>query len=152
MEIRQADSRHPDFLMLKEKLEDFLDGEYKNYDTPRREYRKGDEDIDLTAVYIAYDNDAPIAISGFKMKDPTTAELKKVFVLPERTGGGIATNLVSLVENAAKSAGAESIVLKTGKPLRSAISLYLRLGYEFTPGYPPYQNDETAICMKKSLE
>ncbi|MDR1101744.1 MAG: acetylglutamate kinase [Clostridiales bacterium] len=152
MEIKKVDSQNSDFLLLKGKLENFLDKEYEKYNSPREQYRSSDENIDLTAVYIAYDNKTPIGIAGFKMKNETIAELKKVFVLEGHTGSGVAMSLVALIESDAKECGATHMILKTGDPLRFAVDLYLRLGYEFIPNYAPYVGDNTAICMRKSLE
>jgi len=152
MEIKKVTSNNPDFIMLKAELENFLDSEYAKYSVPREKYRQNDENIDLTSVYIAYDKETPIGIAGFKMKDETTAELKKVYVTKEHTSGGVATSLVSLVEDEAKSHGANKMILKTGDPLRFAVDLYLRLGYDFIPNYEPYIGDNTAVCMQKSLE
>lgn len=151
--IKEVASNHPDFLFLKEKMEDYLDVAYANTDGVRRKtYRQNDKSLELSSAYIAYDDDMPVGICGFRMKEEAIAELKKVYVLPEYSKGGIATSLISLVEEIARLAGAKYMVLKTGEPLRKAVDLYLRLNYSFIDKYAPYDQDETAICMGKQLE
>lgn len=153
MNFKEVDSNHPDFIYLKEKMEDFLDDAYAKADgTRRKTYRQNDKSLELSSAYIAYDGENPVGICGFRMKDETTAELKKVYVLPEYSSGGIASSLISLVEEIARLAGAKRIILKTGEPLRKAVDLYLRLNYSFIDKYSPYEQDETAICMGKQLE
>ena len=151
--IKEVDSNHPDFMFLREKMEDYLDIAYANADGLRRKtYRQIDQSLELSSAYIAYDGEKPVGICGFRMKGEATAELKKVYVLPEYSRGGIASSLISLVEDIARLAGAKRMVLKTGEPLRKAVDLYLRLNYSFIDKYEPYDQDETAICMGKQLE
>jgi acetylglutamate kinase len=150
--IKEVTSDHPDFLFLKEKMEDYLDAAYANTDGVRRKtYRQNDKSLELSSAYIAYDGEKPVGICGFRMKEETIAELKKVYVLPEYSRGGIASSLISLVEEIARLAGAKRMVLKTGEPLRKAVDLYLRLNYSFIDKYSPYDQDDTAICRGKHL-
>jgi len=74
----------------------------------------------------------PAGTAGVRLADGTTAELKRVFVLEELRGKGGAPLLVTAAEDAARTLGAERIVLDTRHDLIEARSLYTRLGYEET--------------------
>ncbi|WP_408995966.1 GNAT family N-acetyltransferase [Streptomyces europaeiscabiei] len=72
----------------------------------------------------------PVGTAGVRLTDTATAELKRVFLLPEARGKGGAALLVTAAENTARALGAERIVLDTRGDLVEARALYARLGYE----------------------
>lgn len=72
----------------------------------------------------------PAGTAGVRLTDAATAELKRVFLLPEARGRGGAALLVTAAEDAARALGAERIVLDTRGDLVEARALYARLGYE----------------------
>jgi len=74
----------------------------------------------------------PAGTAGVQLTDAATAELKRVFLYEEMRGRGGAALLVTAAEEAARSLGAERIVLDTRNDLVEARTLYARLGYEET--------------------
>ncbi|AKN69331.1 acetyltransferase [Streptomyces sp. PBH53] len=74
----------------------------------------------------------PGGSAGVRLLDPDTAELTRVFVLPELRGRGGAPLLVAAAEEAARALGARRIVLDTRTDLVEARALYARLGYTET--------------------
>ncbi len=72
----------------------------------------------------------PVGTAGVRLTDTATAELKRVFLLTEARGKGGAALLVTAAEDAARTLGAERIVLDTRGDLVEARTLYARLGYE----------------------
>ncbi|EMF55727.1 acetyltransferase [Streptomyces bottropensis ATCC 25435] len=72
----------------------------------------------------------PAGTAGVRLTDTATAELKRVFLLPQARGRGGAALLVNAAEDAARALGAERIVLDTRGDLVEARALYARLGYE----------------------
>ncbi|MEU6592874.1 GNAT family N-acetyltransferase [Streptomyces sp. NPDC046881] len=74
----------------------------------------------------------PAGSAGVRLLDPDTAELTRVFVLPEQRGRGGAPLLVAAAEEAARALGARRIVLDTRSDLVEARALYARLGYTET--------------------
>ncbi|MEU6671487.1 GNAT family N-acetyltransferase [Streptomyces sp. NPDC046727] len=78
-----------------------------------------------------YDGE-PTGSAGVRLLEADTAELTRVFVLPEARGRGGAALLVAAAEEAARALGARRIVLDTRGDLVEARALYARLGYSET--------------------
>ncbi|GAA1871784.1 GNAT family N-acetyltransferase [Myceligenerans crystallogenes] len=72
----------------------------------------------------------PAGMAGTRLRDATTAELKRVFLRPAYRGRGGAAFLVAAVEQVARELGATRMVLDTRRDLVEARALYRRLGYD----------------------
>jgi GNAT superfamily N-acetyltransferase len=81
-----------------------------------------------------YDGE-PAGSAGIRLVDTATAELKRVFVLPQARGKGGAALLVEAAEDAARALGAGRMILDTRSDLVEARALYARLGYTETEAY-----------------
>lgn len=77
----------------------------------------------------------PAGSAGIRLVDTATAELKRVFLLPQARGKGGAALLVRAAEEAARALGADRMVLDTRSDLVEARALYARLGYTETEAY-----------------
>ncbi|MFE4360295.1 MULTISPECIES: GNAT family N-acetyltransferase [Streptomycetaceae] len=73
--------------------------------------------------------------AGLRRLDAATVELTRVFVRPGLRGTGGGAVLLAAVDRAARSLGAERIVLDTRLDLVEARALYLRNGYREIPAY-----------------
>ena len=71
----------------------------------------------------------PVGCGGIRMEDAATAELKRMYVVPEERGRGIATELVGRLERMAAERSATRMVLDTTPRMETAVRLYQRLGY-----------------------
>lgn len=60
-----------------------------------------------------------------------TAELVKLYLLPETRGMGLGKKMILLCEETARSLGYQLLYLETMPELRSAIPLYEKLGYSY---------------------
>ncbi len=87
-----------------------------------------------------YDGE-PAGTAGVRLRDGTTAELKRVFLHPPMRGRGGAPLLVRAAEDAARALGAARMILDTRGDLVEARALYARLGYTETE---PYNDDPYA--------
>jgi len=89
-----------------------------------------------TGVFLVGRHDGvAAACAGLKVLDPTTVELTRVYVRPDRRGTGGGARLLEAVETAARDLGAERIVLDTRLDLVEARALYLKNGYAEVPAY-----------------
>ncbi|GAA2633625.1 GNAT family N-acetyltransferase [Streptomyces axinellae] len=83
----------------------------------------------------AEDEGAVAGCAGVRMLDEKTAELRRVWVVPQARGNGLGTRLVAAAEHAAVELGAAAIRLDTRSDLVEARRLYARRGYEDIPAY-----------------
>jgi len=102
-------------------------------------------------VLIAYDDGIAVACAGLKGYSDDDAEIKRVWVDPDHRGLRIATSMMEMLEKKASEDGYKRMILQTRPVMEDAVSLYLKLGYEFIDNYPPYDKLEGAICLAKVI-
>ncbi|TBX71018.1 GNAT family N-acetyltransferase [Flavobacterium silvisoli] len=140
-------SDNPDFQRLTRLFDDYLvviDGDEKDFFA---QYNQ----IYLEHVIVCYEGETALGCGAFKPLEGHTAEIKRMFVLPEHREKGIATSVLHELENWAKQSGFTTCILETSNQLKNAIALYQKSGYETIPNYGQYVGVESSICMQKSL-
>lgn len=80
---------------------------------------------------------------------PASAEIKRLYVRPERRGRGFAQQLLTAAEQFAGSSGYRWIYLDTACDMVTAARLYERNGYQRCNRYN--DNPQAAIFMRKPL-
>lgn len=105
----------------------------------------------LKNALICYENEVAVGIGAYKEYDTETAEIKRMFTLPEYRGKGIAKAILTELELWAKEENYTKTILETGYMQKGAIGLYQKLGYEITENFGQYIGVENSVCMKKSL-
>ncbi|MFN3967618.1 GNAT family N-acetyltransferase [Flavobacterium sp.] len=105
----------------------------------------------LKNALICYENDVAVGIGAYKEYNSQTAEIKRMYTLPEYRGKGIAKTILTELELWAKEEGYKFSILETGYLQKDAIGLYQKLGYEITENFGQYIGVENSVCMKKSL-
>lgn len=105
----------------------------------------------LKNALICYENEVAVGIGAYKEYDSETAEIKRMYTLPEYRGKGIAKAILTELELWAKEEGYKFAILETGYLQKDAIGLYQKLGYEITENFGQYIGVENSVCMKKSL-
>jgi GNAT superfamily N-acetyltransferase len=78
---------------------------------------------------VLYDGGAPIAGGGIKGLDHEACEIKRMYVVPERRGQGIARVLLGALEDEAQRLGYTVARLDTGPKQPGAQKLYETAGY-----------------------
>ncbi|MEU3979499.1 GNAT family N-acetyltransferase [Streptomyces sp. NPDC026672] len=158
MNIRPVPFEHPDAV----KLNDEVQAEY------HVRYGDGGDATVLDAsdfqppagVYlIAYDeHDRPVATGGWRSQDENgegnedgDAELKRMFVVREMRGRGLARRMLAALEEDARAAGRVRMVLETGTAQPEAIALYTSSGYEPCTKFGYYRAYESSRCFAKPL-
>jgi GNAT superfamily N-acetyltransferase len=105
--------------------------------------------------------DAPTAadiVGNVQLKrlDETTAEVKRLYVIPEYRGEGLGRRLMEAVLDGAADDGFETLRLGVGPYLERARSLYEDLGFEYTPPYgqtgAPEEIHDQWRFMRRSLD
>ena len=100
---------------------------------------------------VAYVDGEPLACAGYRRWDDTTAELKRMFVLPAGRRTGLATTLLAELERRAAAAGYRQMWLETGLPQHEAINLYTASGYERIEPFGQFSWAPDQRCYGKSL-
>ncbi len=106
---------------------------------------------------VGYDGADPVATGAWR-RSPVRAlggsravEVKRMFVVPERRGRGLARAVLAELEATAAAAGHDLAVLETGLKQPEAIGLYLSEGYVEIPGYGFYAGHTLSRCFGKRL-
>lgn len=148
MKLLKTNSNHPDFQKLTQLFDEYLveiDGDEKDFFA---QYNQ----IYIDSVIVCYEDEIAVGCGAFKEYEPTVAEIKRMFVLPEKRGKGIASTVLNALEIWAKENGFQHAILETSNQLTNAISLYQKSGYEVIPNYGQYIDVESSVCMKKILK
>lgn len=88
------------------------------------------------ACLVGLDDDATaVCVGGVKRLDDETAEIKRMYVLPEARGRGAARALLAALEGAARELGYSRVRLDTGVSQHHARALYESAGYREIPDY-----------------
>ena len=148
MELRFVDADSQDFKMLTEKLDVYyieLVGEvhlrYAPFNDPKN----------FACRVVLYEKNAPIACGCWKAVDSLSAEIKRIYVLPEHRRKGAASMIVRVLEDDIVSSGRKHIVLETARTTPDSEALYLSLGYQEIDYYGSPAGAENCLCFEKYL-
>jgi len=100
---------------------------------------------------VAYDNQAPVGCGAIKEYSPDTMEVKRMYVLVNRRGQGIASTILQELEQWAADLHYKKCLLETGKRQPEAIELYKKNGYKIIPNFGQYENVANSVCFEKLL-
>ncbi|WP_340378272.1 GNAT family N-acetyltransferase [Streptomyces sp. SS7] len=158
MNIRRVSFDHPDAVSLNDEVqaeyhERYGDGGDATVLEPSHFEPPG-------GVYlIAYDEgDRPVATGGWRSQDSNgegnedgDAELKRMFVIREMRGRGLARRMLTALEEDARAAGRVRMVLETGTEQPEAIALYTSSGYAPCTKFGYYREYDSSRCFAKPL-
>ena len=107
---------------------------------------------ELTAFLVAYRDSVPVGCGAMRCLDPTTAELKRMYVVPSARGEGIGRAVLEALETESRKLGVKRLVLETGIRQHAALRLYQRSGFRKIALFGEYlESPDTSICMAKDL-
>ena len=148
IKLVRTNSDHPDFIALVKQLDAYLaiiDGEdHAFYD----QFNKIDK---IKHVVVAYFNNQPTACGAIKEYLPNTMEVKRMYTSTASRGKGMATQVLTELENWAAELGYQKCVLETGKRQEDAVALYQKNGYLLIPNYGQYATIAISVCFEKAL-
>lgn len=113
------------------------------------QYNKIDK---IKHVLVAYKNNVAIGCGAIKQYSEKVAEIKRMFVVPEHRGSGIAGKILAELERWAGELAFEECILETGKKQVEAVRLYRKCNYTLIPNYGQYQGVESSVCMSKKIQ
>jgi putative acetyltransferase len=100
---------------------------------------------------IALEDGQPVACGALQRLDQTAAEIKRMYVVPERRGAGLSRVILGALEDRARAEGCGYARLETALMFTAAVSLYRAAGYVEIEPYGEYIGDPLSYCMEKSL-
>jgi putative acetyltransferase len=144
----RTNSENNDFI----KLVRSLDADLAERDGANHSFYAQFNKIDkIRFVLVAYENENPLGCGAIKEHESQTMEVKRMYVIPEFRGRGIATLILSALETWTKELSYRKCVLETGKRQPEAIRLYVKNGYKSIPNYGQYVGVENSICYEKQI-
>ena len=144
----RTDSSNPDFVALVNQLDAELairDGDDHSF------YHQFNKIDAIKHVLILYNGSEPVACGAIKEFVKSTAEVKRMYTLPEHRGKGLAGKVLSALELWAAELGFTKWILETGKKQPEAIALYKKCGYSVIPNYGQYAGVVNSVCFEKQL-
>ena len=148
MTITRTNSDNPDFRILVKLLDEDLSIRDGNEHVFYAQFNKIDK---IKHALVAYQNGQAVGIGALRQYEADSMEVKRMFVLPEHRGTGIAKALLAALELWTKELGFSTCILETGKKQPEAIRLYQKSGYEIIPNYGQYEHIDNSVCMSKKL-
>jgi putative acetyltransferase len=96
------------------------------------------------------DGDA-VACGGIARYDEATAEIRRMYVVPDARGRGLSRRVLEALEDEARALGYSLVRLETGNLQAAAIGLYVSAGFAPIPRYGPFVDDPKSVCFEKRL-
>ena len=91
----------------------------------------------------------PVGCGAFRPMDDRTAEVKRMYAKVKGVGAG--NQILSYLESQARQMGYQVLRLETRKVNETAVSFYLRNGYEVIPNYGHYEDRPESVCFEKKI-
>lgn len=108
--------------------------------------------------YVGYLDDRPVAMGGWRFSPVVApvgairpAEIKRMFVRSDARQQGLARRLLTALEAAALDAGADWMILETGRPQVAAVALYRACGYVDIAPFGFYAGSPAVVSLGKRL-
>lgn len=108
--------------------------------------------------YVGYLGDTPAMTVGWRLRPdveafgyPASAEIKRMYVLPELRGHGLARRLVAAVEDKIRAAGVHVVVLETSTRQPAAVRTYEAAGYTTIQPFGYYAGERIARYFGRVL-
>lgn len=146
--LKRTDANDPDFIELVRHLDAELairDGDDHAF------YDQFNKIVHIRHAIVAYLDGRTAGCGAVKPLETGVMEVKRMFVLPEFRGKGIASKVLAELERWALELGARACCLETGQNQPEAIALYEKCGYQHIPNYGQYAGVGNSICFRKNF-
>ena len=144
----RTNSKHEDFQTLIYMLDSFLS---ESYEAANVFYAQFNEVGSIGQVVLAYKGQHAIGCGALKKYDHASLEIKRMFVEPSSRRMGIASMILTELEQWTHELGYDTLILETGIKQISAYHLYVKSGFERIPNYGPYSGVNGSLCFRKLL-
>jgi putative acetyltransferase len=148
MNFLRTDSTNLDFQSLVKSL----DADLRIRDGEEHAFFAQFNKIDLIKhVIVAYKDDIPVGCGAIKTYQDNIMEVKRMFVVPNLRGKGIATSILLELENWAKELTCRlRLILETGKKQPEAIALISKEQLSrVIDNFGQYAGVDSSVCFEK---
>lgn len=149
--IAAVDLSSPTASLLITRLNAELTAQYPDPDHRHFELAPAQVAHDSGVFLVAQHGDVPIGCGALRRLDSTTGELKRMYVIPEARGYGVARRILAALEQRAGVLSLRRLVLETGELQIEAIGLYESVGFIRIPCFGEYLASPISICLGKEL-
>ncbi|MFT2019573.1 GNAT family N-acetyltransferase [Streptomyces sp. 796.1] len=140
---------HPDAVALRARQRAEIAG---LYGTPDSEPGPAPSAADSAVFLVAYGpGGAPVGCGGLRALGAGVGEVKRMYVVPDRRGTGVAGRLLGGLEEWARGRGWGALRLETGDRQPAAVRFYTRCGYVRIPNFGPYAGGNASWCFERRL-
>lgn len=149
IQVKRTNSDDLDFKLLTRQLDEELDV----MDKKAHELCSPFNNIEtIKYALVAYLNETPVGCGAIREYEDRTMEIKRMFVVFDERGKGVASALLKELEKWSKELNYNTAILETGAKMPSAINLYQKHGFSIIPNYGQYKHIESSLCFKKELK
>jgi GNAT superfamily N-acetyltransferase len=128
--FERADAAQPPASELLEAMVSELEPLYGRIDVPQApSATPADFGPPGGSFLVGYEDDEPICVGGIKRLPDGACEIKRMYVVPQARGRGLARELLEALEGEARSLGYELARLDTGPRQPHAERMYRAAGY-----------------------
>jgi putative acetyltransferase len=149
--IAKENPRSPDVSQL---LAAFVEEVKQRYDSPPADVGIFDPDLvsaPRSVFLIARRDGNAVGCGALVPMDEYCVEVKRMFVAKGARGLGIATMVLEELERLAREFEYDAMRLETGDKQPESIALYGKAGFYRIPNFPPFENDQSAVCFEKKI-
>ena len=148
MELKIVDKDSRDFLFLADKLDEYY---FQIVGDVQLKYAGVNKPHNFNGLCVVYEDGQPVGCGSWKKIDDTTAEIKRIYVLPEHRRKGVASMVVKAMETDAEKQCFKHFILETARTTMDSANLYLSLGYKEIDYYGSPAGAENCRCFEKNL-
>lgn len=102
-------------------------------------------------VILAWKNNEAVGCGALRAYTDDTMEVKRMFVPLQHRRKGIASVVLSELENWCRELGYQKCILETGRNQPEAIAMYQRNQYKIIPNFGKYIGVENSVCFEKDF-
>lgn len=109
------------------------------------------DDIAVFLVALDRADGRALGCGALRQLDAGSAEVKRMYVVPEARGTGVAADLLRALEAEALHRGWPTLRLETGTEQPDAQRFYAREGYHPIPLFGSYVGSDNSVCFERQL-
>ena len=148
IKLVRTNSENKYFINLLVDLDAFL----KITDQDEHDFYNQFNNVDvLKYVVMVYLKSIPVGCAAITKFDETAMEIKRMYVLPENRGTGIAQKLITELEAWSKELDYKKCILETGRRQKAAVKFYEKCNYKVIENYRQYIGMGKSICFEKYI-